>query len=65
MKKLYINDKDFRVAGICSGIADYFSTDPIFIRSLFLVCGFLIPGFILLYLIFWFLIPYKDDYYEE
>ena len=35
MKKLYRNETDGKIAGICSGIGDYFEIDPVIIRLLF------------------------------
>ena len=35
VKKLYRNKQEYKIAGICSGIADYFLIDPVIIRLLF------------------------------
>ena len=59
MKKLYRNKTDYKIAGICSGIADYFEIDPIIIRLLFLLALFLGPG-VIVYIIAWIIIPIKD-----
>ena len=37
MKKLYRNKTEYKIAGVCSGIGDYFKIDPIIIRLLFKV----------------------------
>ena len=58
MKKLYRNKTDYKIAGICSGIADYFEIDPVIIRLLFLLALFLGPG-IIVYIIAWIIIPIK------
>ena len=58
-KKLYRNNTDSKIAGICSGIADYFEIDPVIIRLLFLLALFLGPGLIL-YIIAWIIVPIKD-----
>ena len=58
MKKLYRNKTDHKIAGICSGIADYFEIDPVIIRLLFLLALFLGPG-IIVYIIAWIIIPIK------
>ena len=41
MTRLYRNKKDGKIAGICSGIGDYFDIDPVIVRLLFLVALFL------------------------
>ena len=59
MKKiLYRNKEDYKIAGICSGIADYFDIDPVIIRLLFLLGLFTGPG-IFVYIIGWIIIPAK------
>ena len=59
MKKLYRNKKDYKIAGICSGIGDYFTIDPIIIRLLFLVAFFMGAGLIV-YIIAWIIITVKE-----
>ena len=59
MKKLYRNKIDYKIAGICSGMADYFEIDPVIIRLVFLLALFLGPG-IIVYIIAWIIIPIKD-----
>ena len=58
-KKLYRNNTDSKIAGICSGIGDYFEIDPIIIRLLFLL-GFFLGGGLIVYIIGWIVIPLKD-----
>ena len=59
MKKLYRNKTDCKIAGICSGIGDYFEIDPVIIRLLFLL-GLFLGGGLLVYIIGWIIIPLKD-----
>ena len=59
MKKLYRNKTDCKIAGICSGIGDYFEIDPVIIRLVFLLALFLGAGLIV-YIIGWIIIPLKD-----
>ena len=59
MKKLYRNETDCKIAGICSGIGDYFEIDPVIIRLLFWLVLFL-GGGLLVYIIGWIIIPTKD-----
>ena len=58
-KRLYRNKQDAKIAGICSGIGDYFKIDPIMIRLLFLVALFL-GGGLIVYIIGWLVIPIKE-----
>ncbi len=59
MKRLYRNKKESKIAGICSGLGDYFNIDPIIVRLIFLF-GLFIGGGIIVYLIGWFIIPIKE-----
>ena len=58
MKRLYRSKENKKIAGICTGIGDYFDIDPIIIRLLFLVALFL-GGGLIVYIIAWIMIPYK------
>jgi phage shock protein C len=40
MKKLYRSEKDIKIAGVCGGIAEYFSLDPTLVRLLWLLAIF-------------------------
>ena len=42
-KRLYRSVDDRMIAGVCAGVADYFSVDPTLIRLLF-VLGFFVTG---------------------
>jgi len=58
MKKLYRSPTDKKIAGVCGGLAEYFSIDPTIIRVVFvllLLPGGL-PGFIP-YIILWVALP--------
>ena len=58
-KKLYRNNTDSKIAGICSGIGDYFEIDPVIIRLVFLL-GLFLGGGLLVYIIGWIIIPHKE-----
>jgi len=58
MKKLYRNKTSYKIAGICSGIGDYFEIDPVLIRLIFII-GFFFGMGPLVYLIGWIIIPEK------
>ena len=59
MKRLHRNKKDGKIAGICSGIGDYFDIDPVIVRLLFLLALFL-GGGLIVYIIAWIIIPVKE-----
>ena len=59
MKKLYRNKQKYKIAGVCSGIGDYFEIDPIIIRLIFLAT-FLLGAGPIVYIIGWIIIPIKD-----
>lgn len=55
-KRLYRNENDKVVGGVCSGLANYFGIDVVIVRILFVV--FAISGFgILTYIILWVAVP--------
>jgi len=65
-KKLYRNDETAVVAGVLSGLAEYFKQDPVLFRLiaiLLLIVTGVFPG-LMMYLIAWFIIPKrpKADY---
>jgi len=57
MKKLYRNSNDRKLAGVCSGIGEYFDVDPVLIRLVWVVFAFAAGGGIVAYLIAWIIIP--------
>tara|TARA_B100000686_G_C16102302_1_gene623840 strand:+ start:245 stop:424 length:180 start_codon:yes stop_codon:yes gene_type:complete len=59
MKRLHRNKKNGKIAGICSGIGDYFDIDPVIVRLLFLLALFL-GGGLIVYIIAWIIIPTKE-----
>ena len=59
-KRIYRNSSDKVIAGVASGLANYFSVDPIIFRLLFIASIF--TGFgIIAYLIFWIGIPSNES----
>ena len=59
MKKLHRNKKEYKIAGICSGIGDYFEIDPVIVRLIFLL-GLFLGGGLIVYIIGWIIIPVKE-----
>jgi phage shock protein PspC (stress-responsive transcriptional regulator) len=48
---------DHVIGGVCSGLADYFRVDPLFVRLAFVALAFAGGAGILLYLVLWVLMP--------
>lgn len=61
-KKLYRNDHDKVIAGVCSGLAEYLNIDVTLVRVIFLagaILGFSSTFWI--YLILWLVVPVKNN----
>ncbi len=64
MKKLLQRDRSNKViGGVCSGLGNYFDSDPIIFRAIFLVLLFVGGGGVLLYAILWIVLPEKNQPY--
>jgi phage shock protein PspC (stress-responsive transcriptional regulator) len=57
IKKLYRNPDDVIIAGVCSGIAEYFGVDSVFIRLGFVALMFAGGVSIWIYLVLWLVMP--------
>lgn len=57
VKRLYRSRKDRLIAGVCSGLAKYFNTDPTWIRLLFIVLLLLGLSTLLVYIVMWIIVP--------
>ena len=55
-KRLYRDENNKVIGGVCGGIANYFGTDPIIIRIIFVLLAFAGAG-ILAYFILWIAVP--------
>jgi phage shock protein PspC (stress-responsive transcriptional regulator) len=56
-KRLYRNEDDMVIAGVCSGLAAYLGIEPVFIRALFVLLFFANGVGLLTYLILWVAVP--------
>jgi phage shock protein PspC (stress-responsive transcriptional regulator) len=56
-KRLYRDGEDVVIAGVSSGLARYFGTDPVIIRIMFIVSIFFSGVGILVYIILWLVVP--------
>jgi phage shock protein C len=57
MKKLYRSRSDRRIAGVCGGLASYFSIDPTLVRLLFVLGLLFVGGTFLAYIILMIVVP--------
>ncbi|MGB0524813.1 MAG: PspC domain-containing protein [Flammeovirgaceae bacterium] len=71
-KKLYRDEKRKLIAGVASGIAHYFSVDPLWVRLIFLLAFFdvfnlfTITGIVLItYVVMWIIVPISDSLEED
>ena len=59
-KKLYRSVTDKMLAGVCGGLAEYFSIDPVIVRLIFVLAVIFGAGSgILAYIILWIIVPQK------
>jgi phage shock protein C len=56
-RKLYRSRSNRQVAGVCGGLAQYFSMDATLIRILFVVLAVLGGSGIVIYLAMWIIVP--------
>ena len=63
-KKLYLSEKDRKIAGVCGGVAEYFGIDSTIIRLLWIIALFFAGGGLIAYIIAAIIIP-KDPGYID
>ena len=57
-KRLYRSEKDKMIAGVCGGIAEYFTLDPTLVRIGYILLSlFTVFSGVLAYLILWVVVP--------
>lgn len=60
-KTLYRSRRQRMIAGVCGGLAEYFNTDPTWIRLLFILLFFVGGSALLIYLIMWIVVPLAPE----
>ena len=65
MKQLYRSETNKQVAGVASGLADYFSVDVTLVRLLFVFFTLAGGPGMLLYIALWIVMPKESDLMEE
>ena len=56
-KRLWRSRQDRKIAGVCGGIAEFYSVDPVWIRLIFVFFFFAGGAAFLAYIILWLLVP--------
>jgi phage shock protein PspC (stress-responsive transcriptional regulator) len=56
VKKLYRQPKNKIIAGVCTGLGEYFDIDPVIIRILFVAAFFMMAG-LFIYIAIWIVTP--------
>jgi phage shock protein PspC (stress-responsive transcriptional regulator) len=59
-KRLYRSETNKVLGGVCGGIGEYFSLDPVIIRLAFVIFTLMGGSGILLYIILWIVVPPKS-----
>lgn len=60
-RRMYRLEHERKIAGVCSGLGEYFRVDPTIIRIIFILLAFSGGTGILLYLIMWLVMPLRVD----
>ena len=60
-KKLYRSRKDYMIAGVCGGIAEYFEIDSTLVRLLAILVVLIGGAGVVAYIIAWIVIPKNPD----
>ena len=56
-KRLYRNESEKMIAGVCSGLGDYMGLDPTVMRLIFILLFIMGGQGLLVYLILWLIMP--------
>jgi phage shock protein C len=65
MKKLYRSSSNKIIAGVCGGLGEYFSVDPVLFRIIFVVMSLVQGMGLILYLILAIIIPKQQEEKKE
>ena len=62
--KLRRSKRESVIGGVAGGLGDYFNTDPVIFRILFVVLAFTGGGGVFIYLLMWIFVPKEDIVFE-
>ena len=60
-KKLWRSRTERKIAGVCGGLADFFSVDPVWIRLIFLFFFSAGGAALIAYIILWIIVPLEPE----
>lgn len=61
MQKRLVKGTDKKIAGVCSGLGDYFDMDPTLIRAIFLFAFLVFGSGLLVYIVLAIVMPNPTD----
>ncbi len=64
-KRVYRDRQNRMIAGVCSGLGEYFNVDPVLVRLAFVLLAFFNGIGILAYLLLWMITPYRAELSEN
>lgn len=65
-KRLYRSGKDKLLGGVCGGLGEYLGIDPVILRIIWIIGTIVTAGTgILLYIIFWIIVPRNPNHYWD
>jgi len=63
--RLYRSKKDVIIGGVCGGLGEYFSADPVIFRIVFVVLSLFGGSGLLVYILFWIFIPENPEPFNK
>lgn len=63
-KNLHRNPEQRVIAGVCSGIAEYLSLDPVIVRLVFFLLAVIAGGGVFIYIVLWIILPKNDVVFD-
>ena len=61
-KKLYRDEQNKKIAGVCAGLADHFAMDVSIVRIIFLLTAILHGAGLIVYVVLWIALPPKNPF---
>lgn len=60
-KKLWRSRNNRKIAGVCGGLGDYFSIDPVWVRVIFIIFFLLGGAAFIVYIALWLIVPIEPE----